>query len=47
MIVRGVSPVEDETIPKSSKDAPSIEGVDRPASLSVERGDDKSATYYH
>ena len=40
--VRGVSPMEDEMIPKGSKDAPGIEGDDRPASLSVKRSGDKS-----
>ena len=29
-------------IPKGNKDASGIEGDDRPASLSVKRGDDKS-----
>ena len=40
--VRGVNLMEDRMVPKGSKDAPGIEGDDRPASLSVKRGDDKS-----
>ena len=39
--VRDVSPVEDETIPMGRKDALGIVGDDRPASLSVKKGDDK------
>ena len=34
--------MEDETIPRGNKDAPSVESDDRPASLSGKRGDDKS-----
>ena len=40
--VRGVSPMEDEMIPKDSKHAPGIEGDDRPENLPVKRSDDKS-----
>ena len=35
-------PKNEETIPGGSKDAPSIEGDDRLASLSSKKGDDKS-----
>ena len=41
MTVKVVSS-EEETIPRGSKDAPGIEGGDKPVSLSVKRGDDKS-----
>ena len=34
--------MENETIPRGSKDAPSAESDDKPVSLSSKRGDDKS-----
>ena len=34
--------MEDETIPRGSKDAPGVKGNYRPVSLSVKGGDDKS-----
>ena len=40
--VRIVCPKKEEMILMGSKDAPSIEGDDRPAILSGKRGDDKS-----